>query len=68
MLLQENLRVKNVTHNCISVGQQCSMESLAWRPNLIHSLFLYILEAKKSFYIFKGLFKKKREREGETVF
>lgn len=46
----------------ISVGQQCSTEELAWSPNLVHSLFLYILKAKKSFCIFKELFKK-RERE-----
>lgn len=53
--------IENVTHIIFLLDSKTLQETLAWSPNLVHRLFLYILKAKKSFYSFKALFKKKKK-------
>lgn len=49
------IEIENVTHVIFLLNISATGD-LAWSPDLVHSLFLYILKAQKSFYIFKGFF------------
>ena len=49
------IEIENVTHVIFLLNISATGD-LAWSPDLVHSLFLYILKAQKSFYIFKGCF------------